>query len=95
MVDTQPGNALYQDYAHFFTTEASLMCLILLSDKKYEFLPEFLPPHQLRFDFCGSITLAPPRAIIEGGEIRSSSSSKLILVLLCVIIHLLHCYRLS
>ena len=94
MVDTQPGNALYQDYAHFFTTEASLMCLIFLSDKRQKYRSSSFPPHQLRFDCCGSITLAPPNAIIEGGEIRSSSSSKLILVLLCVIIRLLYCYRL-
>ena len=94
MVDAQPGNALYQDYAHFFTTEASLICLIFLSYEGNEYRSGPLLPHQLHFDCCGSVTLAPPRAIIEGGEIRSSSSSKLILVLLCVIIHLLYCYRL-
>ena len=51
------------------------MCLAMLSNKAWE-KPEEIPPHKLQFDCSGSITLTPRNAIIEGGEIKSSSSRK-------------------
>ena len=64
----------YQDYAHFLNTEASLMCGNIVGQSLKN--PEEALPHQLQLDCGGSITFSLADAIIEGGEIKSSSSSK-------------------
>ena len=76
MLDAQPSDDGQDilDYNHFLTTEASLMCLVMLSDEAFKIGAE-IPPHQLQFDCQGSITLEYPTAIIEAGEIKSSTAS--------------------
>ena len=64
-----------QDYAGFFKTSASLACLIMLSNKDYEIFKE-TPPDVLFLHCSGSITIAPPNAVIEGGDIKFSSAGK-------------------
>ena len=78
MRDTSPKCHYCNDYNRFMVTEASLMCLMMLSEADYE-TDGVIPPHRLHFDCSGSITLEREflKTTIEGGEITSSLSAKL------------------
>jgi hypothetical protein len=70
----------YQNFEHFATTQASLMCLTMLSDPWYEEGKQ-VPAHSLQFDLHGSLTMTNDGIHIEGGEIKSSSGGKQALAL--------------
>jgi hypothetical protein len=65
----------YQNFEHFATTEASLMCLTMLSDRWYD-AGKQVPAHSLQFDLRGSLTMTDKGIHIEGGEIKSNSGGK-------------------
>jgi hypothetical protein len=80
MYRRKPPNR-YQNFEHFATTQASFMCLTMLSDPWYEAGAD-VPAESLQFDFRGSLTMSDEGIHIEGGEIKSSSDGKHALTLL-------------
>lgn len=64
----------YYNYDKFIKTGASLMVTMLLVDDFYEEGCDILPPHMLEFDLAGALIFDGNTALLEGGEIKSSSS---------------------
>ena len=64
----------FYDYDHFIEMSSSLMVAMIVIDDDYEVARYDLPPHLLEFDLGGSLVVGGNVAVLEGGEIKSSSS---------------------
>jgi hypothetical protein len=64
----------FYDYENFIKTGASLMVAMIIIDYDYEEAKSELPPHVLEFDLQGTLIIDNNAAVLEGGEVKSSSS---------------------
>jgi hypothetical protein len=63
----QPSD-LYRNYDAFAKTNASLACLVMMSDRLYENYLIDPPAHTLEWDMAGSMRVVPDAALVLEGE---------------------------
>ena len=63
----------FHDYDYFVKTGSSLMVGMIIMDDDYE-EGCYLPPHLLEFDLGGALVIDNNTAVLEWGEVKSSSS---------------------